>query len=57
MAGEYDFLLKVVTTRGNTLETVLTEIKSIPGVSLTRTNVVLSTSKQELCLLPEEPNL
>ena len=57
VAGEYDFLLKVVTTQGNTLETVLTEIKSIPGVSLTRTNVVLSTSKQELCLLPEEPNL
>ena len=35
----------------------IAKIKSIPGVSLTRTNVVLSTSKQELCLLPEEPYL
>ncbi len=53
IAGDFDFILKVVTTSGKTLEEVLNQIKSTPGVSLTRTSVVLSTSKQEVCLLPK----
>jgi len=54
IAGDFDFILKVVAMKGVTMEMVLTDIKSIPGVSLTRTNVVLSTNKREVCLLPPE---
>ena len=54
IAGDFDFLLKVVTTSGKALEEILTQIKSIEGVSLTRTTVVLSTNKHEVCLLPTE---
>ncbi|MBR6413402.1 MAG: Lrp/AsnC family transcriptional regulator [Oscillospiraceae bacterium] len=54
IAGDFDFILKVVTVSGITLETVLNDIKSIHGVSLTRTNVVLSNNKREVCILPAE---
>ena len=53
IAGDFDFILKVVTKNGKTLEAVLNYIKSINGVSLTRTSVVLSTNKCEICLLPD----
>ena len=55
IAGDFDFILKVAAMGGMTLERVLNDIKSIPGVSLTRTNVVLSTNKREITLLPPEP--
>jgi Lrp/AsnC family leucine-responsive transcriptional regulator len=47
IAGEQDYLLKVVTDNTAMLESVLNEIKSIPGVSKTKTNIVLSTLKNE----------
>ena len=53
IAGDFDFILKVVTISGKTLENVLNDIKSLAGVSLTRTSVVLSTNKNEVCLLPK----
>lgn len=53
IAGDFDFILKIITSSGKTLEEVLNHIKSTSGVSLTRTSVVLSTSKQEVCLLPK----
>ena len=53
IAGDFDFLLKVMTSSGKNLEEVLNDIKSTEGVSLTRTSVVLSTSKQDVCLLPK----
>ncbi len=53
IAGDFDFILKIVTFSAKTLEEVLNNIKSTAGVSLTRTSVVLSTSKQEVCLLPK----
>lgn len=53
IAGDFDFILKVVTMRGKMLEEILNYIKAINGVSLTRTSVVLSTSKCEVCLLPD----
>ena len=55
IAGDFDFILKVVTQTGKTLEGVLNYIKAIEGVSLTRTSVVLSTNKCEVCLLPDAP--
>lgn len=53
IAGDFDFILKVITRSGKKLEEILNFIKSIEGVSLTRTSVVLSTNKCEVCLLPE----
>ena len=53
IAGDFDFILKVVTKTGKSLEEILNYIKCISGVSLTRTSVVLSTNKCEVCLLPE----
>lgn len=53
IAGDFDFLLKVITQNGKTLEAVLNYIKSINGVSLTRTSVVLTTNKCEISLLPD----
>lgn len=53
IAGDFDFILKVVTHNGSMLEKVLNYIKAINGVSLTRTSVVLSTNKCEVCLLPD----
>ncbi|MCR5207362.1 MAG: Lrp/AsnC family transcriptional regulator [Eubacterium sp.] len=54
IAGDFDFILKVITKTGHTLEDVLNSIKSINGVSLTRTSVVLSTNKHDICLLEEK---
>lgn len=45
IAGEVDFFIKVVTDNTKTLETVLNELKSIPGVSKTKTNIVLNSTK------------
>lgn len=56
IAGDFDFLLKVVTYTGNTLEEVLKSIKFISGVSMTRTSVILSTNKHNVCLLPDKQN-
>lgn len=53
IAGDFDFILKVITKNGKTLEAVLNYIKSINGISLTRTSVVLSTNKCEVSLLPD----
>lgn len=47
IAGEFDYFLKVVTDNTKTLESVLNEIKSIPGVSKTQTSIVLSSPKNE----------
>ncbi len=55
IAGDFDFILKVVTYTGSTLEEVLKFIKFINGVSMTRTSVVLSTNKRDVCLLPDKP--
>ncbi len=48
VTGDFDFLVKVATDSTRSLESVLAEIKSIQGVSLTRTLVVLSTIKQDV---------
>jgi len=56
IAGDFDFILKIITQTGKSLEQVLNYIKAISGVSLTRTSVVLSTNKCEVCLLPDREN-
>lgn len=54
IAGDFDFILKVVTDKRKSLEEILNYIKSIEGVSLTRTSVVLSQNKNEVSLLPDK---
>lgn len=56
IAGDFDFILKAVTEKRSKLEEVLNYIKAIKGVSLTRTSVVLSTNKCDVCILPEMEN-
>lgn len=53
IAGDFDFIVKVITKSAQSLENILNYIKSIDGVSLTRTSVVLSTNKNDICLLPD----
>lgn len=53
LAGDYDYLLKIITENSRTLEETLNSIKGIPGVFRTRTFVVLSTIKNEATILPE----
>lgn len=55
ITGDFDFLLKVITYSTQTLERILNDLKSIPGVSLTRTSIVLSTVKNGFSALPQEP--
>lgn len=47
LAGEFDFYLKIITDNIDKLECNLNAIKSIPGVSKTKTNIVLSTPKNK----------
>lgn len=50
ITGEGSHLLKVRTHNTATLEKLLSEIQSWPGVRTTRTNVVLSTQKETTVL-------
>jgi Transcriptional regulators len=45
LAGDFDYLLKIVTENTDTLERLLNRIKGVQGVQKTRTIVVLSTVK------------
>lgn len=54
ITGDADFLLKAVVDSTGSLEKILNDIKSIPGVSRTRTLVVLSTVKNEYTVLPDD---
>lgn len=55
ITGDFDFMLKIMTTSMENLTKVLNTIKCIKGVSLTRTLIVLSTTKNEYCVIPELP--
>lgn len=52
LTGDFDFLLKIITYSTDDLTSVLTMVKSIPGVSLTRTQMVLATNKNEVTVMP-----
>lgn len=51
IAGDFDYLLKVVTDNTKTLETTLKAVKMIEGVSKTKTSIVLNSLKQDHSLL------
>jgi Lrp/AsnC family leucine-responsive transcriptional regulator len=52
IAGNYDYILKIVTNNPSTLEKLLNEIKSVPGIMKTYTNVVLATCKNNESVYP-----
>jgi len=47
LAGDSDYMIKIVTDNTKSLESTLNYIKSIEGVSKTRTNIVLSMPKND----------
>ena len=53
LAGDADYLIKVVTDTTTTLEHLLREIKCIPVVARTCTSMVLSTVKNEHSVNPK----
>ena len=53
LAGNYDYVLKIVTNNPSTLEKLLNKIKSVPGIIKTNTNVVLATCKNNESVYPE----
>lgn len=52
IAGNYDYVLKIVTNNPSTLEKLLNKIKSVPGIIKTYTNVVLATCKNNESVFP-----
>lgn len=54
LTGDFDYILKVITASTGSLSHILDEIKSIKGVSLTRTLVVLCTVKNEVSVSLDE---
>lgn len=53
LAGDFDYVLKIVTESTFTLEKLLNRVKSVQGVQKTRTMVVLSTAKNEFSVAPD----
>lgn len=53
LTGDFDYMARVTVSSGEELTKVLNDIKQIPGVSLTRTYVVLETVKQDTPVIPK----
>ena len=45
LAGNYDYIIKIITHNPSSLEKLLNRIKSVSGIAKTYTNVILGTSK------------
>lgn len=54
LAGDFDYVLKIITESTESLERLLNKIKNIPGVQKTKTNVSLSTIKNNHSIIPSE---
>jgi len=52
IAGDFDYVLKIITENTGSLEKLLTRIKSVPGIQKTRTIVVLCTVKNRHSVTP-----
>lgn len=52
ITGEYDYALKIATKNTESLEKLMSAIKSITGVRHCQTNVILSTNKQRYSVTP-----
>lgn len=54
IAGNYDYMIKIVTNNPESLEKLLNKVKSVPGIIKTYTNVVLKTTKNNYSIDPSE---
>lgn len=54
LTGDFDFVLKICCSSSEHLESIHREIKSLNGVSATRTHFVLKTVKNIYCAIPEQ---
>lgn len=54
IAGDVDYLLKIVTDSSHSLELIHQDIKEMAGVAWTKTLYVLSTIKNDVSVLPEQ---
>lgn len=57
LAGDYDYILKIITRNTMTLEQLLNNIKSVPGVIKTKTIVALGTVKNNYSITIEADEL
>ena len=55
ITGDFDYLARVSAGSTEELTKILNDIKQIPGVSLTRTYVVLDSIKQGTAVIPRLP--
>lgn len=54
LAGDYDYMLKVVARSTQALEQLIYAIKSTKGIQYTKTMIVLSSLKEEFTIMPDE---
>ena len=55
ITGDFDYIARVTAGSTEELTKVLNDIKQFPGVSLTRTYVVLENIKQDTSVIPRIP--
>jgi len=53
LTGDFDFMLKIICQSSDHLEKIHREIKSLEGVSATKTHFVLKNIKNIFCVIPE----
>ena len=53
LTGDYDFMLKIFTDSSAGLELIHRHIKSMEGISATKTHLVLKSVKTDLAVIPE----
>jgi Lrp/AsnC family leucine-responsive transcriptional regulator len=53
LTGDFDFMLKILTDSSAGLELIHRKIKSMEGVSNTKTHFVLKSIKEDLAVIPE----
>lgn len=52
LAGSYDYSLKIVTKNTLSLQNIMNNLRSLPGIRKTQTNVILSTMKRQYSIKP-----
>ena len=53
LTGDFDFMLKIICQSSDHLERIHREIKSLEGVSATKTHFILKNIKNIFCVIPE----
>lgn len=53
LTGDFDFMIKIICQSSDHLEKIHRQIKSLEGVSATKTHFVLKNIKNIFCVIPE----